>query len=125
MGAKIVLVNDDDILMVRHSYGQPYWTFPGGGIKKGEEPVEAVLREVREEVGLKIDEPVFLGKVKNSYEYKDDTIWAYYGSTKDRDFKIDDFEIVEAKWFNLKNLPGDIGINAERIIDLYKNNGKN
>jgi 8-oxo-dGTP pyrophosphatase MutT (NUDIX family) len=119
-GAKVILINEGDILLVRHSYGDYYWTFPGGGIKKGEEPMQTGLREVWEEVGLRLEKVVFLGKIKNHYEYKDDTIWAYYGSTKDRNIKIDNFEIVEAKWFNLNSLPKDLGANAEKIIELYK-----
>jgi 8-oxo-dGTP pyrophosphatase MutT (NUDIX family) len=30
----------------------PGWRFPGGGRKEGEDPVEAALRETREEIGM-------------------------------------------------------------------------
>jgi 8-oxo-dGTP diphosphatase len=47
------ILRDGHILMVRHHYDRrDYWTLPGGGVEQGETPELAVLREVREEVGL-------------------------------------------------------------------------
>jgi 8-oxo-dGTP pyrophosphatase MutT (NUDIX family) len=39
------------IILVRHSYA-PGWRLPGGGVKGREEPQAAMLRELREEIGL-------------------------------------------------------------------------
>jgi mutator protein MutT len=39
--------------------------FPGGGIEKGETPLEAAVREVEEEVGIKIE--ASLGKLMGVY----------------------------------------------------------
>jgi len=58
--AAAVIVRDGRVLMVherglgptgRHD-GDEYWTLPGGGIRPGESPGDAVRREVYEEVGL-------------------------------------------------------------------------
>ena len=49
--AALVLDADGRVLMVRHSYN-PGWRLPGGDVDRGEPPAVAVLRELREEVGL-------------------------------------------------------------------------
>lgn len=52
-----VLVRDGEarILLAKHTYrrGAP-WGLPGGWVRRGENPAEAVVREVREETALDI-----------------------------------------------------------------------
>jgi 8-oxo-dGTP pyrophosphatase MutT (NUDIX family) len=49
------------VVLVRHSYATG-WHLPGGGVKRGESPEKAVLRELEEELGLTwSSEPEFVG----------------------------------------------------------------
>jgi 8-oxo-dGTP pyrophosphatase MutT (NUDIX family) len=49
------------VLLVRQRY-TPGWHFPGGGVERGEPPAQAILRELKEEVGLQSSAgPVLLG----------------------------------------------------------------
>ena len=48
----IILANSDDKLMLGGRIGAKGWQFPQGGMLHGEEPEQAMFRELHEEVGL-------------------------------------------------------------------------
>ncbi|MFJ7066500.1 NUDIX hydrolase [Streptomyces sp. NPDC101115] len=59
VSAYAVVVEEDRILLVRLAASSPVftpglWHLPGGGIDPGEQPVEALSRELREETGLSL-----------------------------------------------------------------------
>ncbi len=49
--ARSIIISDGKIAMI-HSLKYDYYKFPGGGIEDGEDPVEAMIRETREEAGI-------------------------------------------------------------------------
>ncbi len=49
--ARSIIIRGGKVAMV-HSIKYDYYKFPGGGIEDGESPVEAMIRETREEAGL-------------------------------------------------------------------------
>ena len=49
--ARSIIISDGKVAMI-HSIKYDYYKFPGGGIENGENPVEAMIRETREEAGL-------------------------------------------------------------------------
>jgi ADP-ribose pyrophosphatase YjhB (NUDIX family) len=54
-----ILRRDDRILLCRHEKGgKEYWLLPGGGVNSGESLVDALHRELLEEVGIKDELPV-------------------------------------------------------------------
>lgn len=105
-GVKCVIENDEEILLIKNSYGgYKKWMFPGGGIKKNETPEEAVKREVFEEVGLEIEDLRKIGEYNSTKEFKRDNVVVFSGRSKNKKIDIDFSEIAEARWFRFNKLP--------------------
>lgn len=57
-----ICVQDGKILLARWIHGgSPLWTLPGGGVDFGEDPWQAVVREVAEETGYEFEADTLLG----------------------------------------------------------------
>ncbi|MFD4906590.1 NUDIX hydrolase [Kitasatospora purpeofusca] len=54
--AAAIVIHEGRVLMVRRrvSEGELSWQFPAGKIEAGEDPVQAAVRETREETGLDV-----------------------------------------------------------------------
>jgi 8-oxo-dGTP diphosphatase len=56
--AACVLLNEArELLIAKRPLGRPLaglWEFPGGKVEQGEEPEEALIRELKEELGIEI-----------------------------------------------------------------------
>ncbi len=65
----IILANKDDKLMLGGRVGAKGWQFPQGGMIEGEEPVDAMFRELHEEIGLEPDDVEVLGVTSDWLRY--------------------------------------------------------
>jgi 8-oxo-dGTP pyrophosphatase MutT (NUDIX family) len=68
----IVIVNDAAELLLCHVTGHDHWDLPKGGISPGETPLQAALRETREETGLVIAADVLLDLGRLDYRPRKD-----------------------------------------------------
>ncbi len=83
--AAVVLIENGKIALVeRHRQELHYFTFPGGHIERGESPEEAALREVEEELGLKVALKRLVARIgwhgKWQYYYLAETLSGAFGS---------------------------------------------
>lgn len=60
VGARVILIRDREVLLIRHTYREG-WFFPGGGVDKGESLDEAARREAEEEAHATLRDVTLLG----------------------------------------------------------------
>lgn len=53
-GVAAVILNAEGAILLQQRPDNRHWGLPGGAIEPGEEPAEALVREVREETGLEV-----------------------------------------------------------------------
>ena len=111
------LVDDEAgrILLVRHSY-QTGWHLPGGGVGPAEPPAEAILRELREEVGLvRSDPPEFAGLFTRRLGWVTNVIALYRVKGAEIAFRPS-LEIREILWADPSNPPAGTVAGARRRL---------
>ncbi len=119
-GVKALIFNQDKILMVRLTYYPNTWTFPGGGVNKKENTIDAIIRECKEEVGITLKHPEYIGDLHFEHEYKKDTVSVFKETIDGPEIKIDGKEVAEANWYELDKLPV-MGKNARTILNIVLN----
>jgi ADP-ribose pyrophosphatase YjhB (NUDIX family) len=118
-GVQCVIQHRGAMLLVRNTYGRKQWTFPGGGISRGEAAEDAIRREVHEEVGLHLQSLQHLGAFEAIIAYKRDHVAVFAGVSPDRQVTIDTAEILEARWFQPQGLP-PLAPAAARVLAMWQ-----
>ncbi len=118
-GVKCLIEKDSKFLLVKLNYAKRKWTFPGGGVKKRESFLEAAIRETKEEAGVDVINPVFIGSYESRIEYKHDTVEVYLGSTERLELKVDPIEVEQAAWFSRNELPENHSNSVDKIFNFY------
>ena len=63
--AAFIIHGNEIALIKRRREGRLYYVFPGGQVEEKESPEQAVVREIEEELGLKVDVDRLLVKVNH------------------------------------------------------------
>ena len=105
IGVRIILIADEQVVLLRHSY-QDAWYFPGGGVKAGETLAEAAAREAHEEAGaVLLAEPWLLGIYTSYDQGKSDHIALFVCEHFRLEQASDRWEIDACGLFPLNALP--------------------
>lgn len=84
------------------------WECTGGSAKAEESSIEAVIREIYEEIGIEVKptEGKLLGTIQRSNYFRD--VWKFKKYVQKKDINYNDGEVIDFKWVSL-----------EEYADLY------
>lgn len=107
------VIRDGERFLLSRSAGGDEWSLIGGGVEPGEEPADAVAREVREELGAGIRITGIIGAYGGEsliVEYPNGDRVAYvttaYACEVVDKIEPDGEEIVEVGWFTASEIAG-------------------
>ncbi len=94
------------VLLIKENYDRRRWGFPGGEVEPGEAPVDAAVREAREETGVEIDVEHLIGI------YRLDNGFAVYvfrcRIVAGEPARPDTGEIDQVRWFAPDEIPAPV-----------------
>ncbi|SEW35219.1 8-oxo-dGTP diphosphatase [Chitinophaga sp. YR573] len=118
-----IIFKDDKIFLCRRNANKSlagYWEFPGGKIESGETDVDALSRELHEELGMKVKIIEHFKTVIHPYDAFTIELIAYTCQFQEANYTLTDhdkYEWVDVKDLNKWNLaPADIPI-ANAILE--------
>ena len=116
----IIINSKGEILLSKRSeFKQKYplmWECTGGSCIKDESSIEAILREIKQELGIELKEKdaIFYKTLRddNAKDFKD--IWIFRKDVQIEDLIFEDLEVIEAKWVTIKEF--EMMYNKKEII---------
>ena len=116
-----IIRKGDKIFATQRGYGEwkDWWEFPGGKIEPGEEPEDALKREIREELATEIKVEDLLTKVEYDYPHFHLIMHCYHCSLMTDSLHLNEHEA--ARWLSkdeldsVKWLPADV-----KVVELLK-----
>ncbi len=121
VGVRAIVLDDRErVLLVRHSY-TPEWYLPGGRVRRSEGIVDALHRELDEEVGVKAPTASLrlLGTYSSAKECKRDHISVFVVQGAAHSSTNGSLEVSEQRWCSLEELPDGVSPGTRRRLQEY------
>ena len=109
--AAVVLDDEGRVLLARRK-SEPYagrWDMPGGFLEEGEDPLQAIRRELAEETGLEVEPEHFVGTFVDDYGDPEggSVLNLVWNAKVVRGEMAADDDVSELRWFTPQELPAE------------------
>ena len=124
--AGAVIFNDaGQVLLLKHRFrAGSGWGIPGGFLEVGENPEQALRRELREEVGLELEQlEIFTSRTFR----RPQQVEVLFRARTNVDVQPQAMEVERAEWFALRSLPDGLPKDQRVLIEraaAYGANGR-
>ncbi len=112
------VVTDDAgrVLLLKHAFrGGSGWGVPGGFVEAGEQPEEAIRRELREEAGLEVED-VRIVLVRTFRRPRQIEVLFSARAPRPERASPDRTEVTRAEWFAPDALPPELSADQRRLV---------
>lgn len=120
--ASALIVKNNKVLLARRA-DPPFknkWDLPGGFLEENESPETGLLREIKEELGVKIKIGKLVGIFMDRYGKNGDwTLNIYYEAKIISGVLRPASDVAELKWFSKNNLPKLAFKNQEKLMKTW------
>jgi len=99
-----LVTRGESMLLARNAnFPRPMFSTLAGFIEAGESAEETLVREVKEEVGVEVDDITYFGS--QSWPFPNQLMLGYFARYAGGDIVCDPTEIAEAHWYHFSDLP--------------------
>jgi 8-oxo-dGTP pyrophosphatase MutT (NUDIX family) len=119
-GVKCVLCDGELVLLVRHTYGPPGWSLPGGIMRPSEDPLHTARRELAEELGVQVGALRAVGEIQAHIDGRRDRVHCFSAQVHSPVLTLDAAEIAEARWWPRDHLPRPLSPHTLEVLGLAR-----
>ena len=115
--AAIITNHEGKVLLLNHAL-RPFsgWGMPGGFMMAGEQPVDTIRREIREETGVELEDlEMFRVRTIGSH------VEILFTAKAVREASVRSREILELGWFDVASMPENMSRAQKELIEVMVN----
>lgn len=120
LGVRVLVVDGNTVLLIRHRSGSTPWSLPGGGVERYERLEETARREAREETGATVRVDGLLGMYDQFIDGLSNYVAVFVCTPLTNPDPPRSLEIAEARFFRFDEVPDTTDPASVRRIAEYR-----
>lgn len=109
--SRVLVLCGDELLLIRSDFGARHWSVPGGGVKRNEAVINGAVRELYEEVGIRVKPSQLRELTRQTKGYgplrwpRIHFVFFTISLNKKPVLTLQKYEVTESQWIAIDTLP--------------------